>query len=286
MSPREEEFRKKWEGLGISNDFIFGKVMQDEELCAELLRMILPDLDIERIEFPEKQKTIREGIDSRGVRLDIFTRSFSRSGSKAVHDVEMEVVNRGNLSKRTRGYHIQIGMNAMEREQMKTYNDLPETYVIFICPFDPFGEGRHIYSFTNRCVEDTNLELKDGAHTIFLNAYGTLDDVSRELKAFLDFVRGISSDDPFVRKLEARVREAKQNPELRWEFMTLSMWEQDKFEQGRAEGRIEGRTEGRIEGGIRMLCGLVRKGVLSLSGAAEEAQMSEAEFAKQMKAYA
>ena len=30
-----------WEELGISNDFLFGKVMQNPELCKELLQRIL-----------------------------------------------------------------------------------------------------------------------------------------------------------------------------------------------------------------------------------------------------
>ena len=253
MTPREEKLKKeellkKWEGLRISNDFIFGKVMQDKELCTELLRRILPDLDIERVEFPEKQKTISEGIDIRGVRLDLFARSFSRCEEVTLHDVEMEVLDRGNLPKRTRGYQIMIGMNAMNREEMKTYNDLPETYVIFICDFDPFGEGRHIYSFTNRCAENPELELKDGAHTIFLNTHGTADDVSPELKAFLDFVKSNKvSDDPFIKKLDARVKEAKQNSELRSEFIMMSMWEQEKLEQGRAEGIAIGEARGRAK---------------------------------------
>lgn len=42
-----------WEELSISNDFIFGKVIQDTELCRELLQRILPDLDIDHIEYPE-----------------------------------------------------------------------------------------------------------------------------------------------------------------------------------------------------------------------------------------
>ena len=42
-----------WEELSISNDFLFGKVMQDPELCRELLQRILPDLDIDHIEYPE-----------------------------------------------------------------------------------------------------------------------------------------------------------------------------------------------------------------------------------------
>ncbi len=42
-----------------------------------------------------------------------------------------------------------------------------------------------------------------------------MDDVSRELKAFLDYVSGIKSDDAFVNELEAAVNEAKRNREWR-----------------------------------------------------------------------
>ncbi len=31
------ETATSWENLSISNDFLFGKVMQDPELCKELL---------------------------------------------------------------------------------------------------------------------------------------------------------------------------------------------------------------------------------------------------------
>lgn len=45
-----------WEKLGIENDFLFGKVMQNAEICKELLRRILPELAIDHIEYPELQK--------------------------------------------------------------------------------------------------------------------------------------------------------------------------------------------------------------------------------------
>ncbi len=38
-----------WEELGISNDFMFGKVMHQPELCRELLQRILLDLEAHRI---------------------------------------------------------------------------------------------------------------------------------------------------------------------------------------------------------------------------------------------
>ncbi len=40
-----EAKQEKWENLSISNDFLFGKVMQDAELCKGLLQRILPELE-------------------------------------------------------------------------------------------------------------------------------------------------------------------------------------------------------------------------------------------------
>jgi len=65
-----ETRQTKWEELSISNDFLFGKVMQNPELCRGLLQRILPDLKIERIEYPELQKSIRMDMDARSVRLE------------------------------------------------------------------------------------------------------------------------------------------------------------------------------------------------------------------------
>ena len=52
-------------------------------------------------------------------------------------------------------------------------------------------------------------------------------------------------------------------------------------EEGRAEGREEGRAEGRAEGTLSTLVALVKKGRLSVEEAAEEANMSTADFCSQ-----
>lgn len=49
---------------------------------------------------------------------------------------------------------------------------------------------KNIYSFRNLCRESPELQLGDGSTKIILNASGTADDVSLELKAFLDYVAG------------------------------------------------------------------------------------------------
>ena len=54
---------------------MFNKVFQDLELCLELARLILPGLNIERIEFPERPKSLAAGIFMHSVRFDVYTRT-------------------------------------------------------------------------------------------------------------------------------------------------------------------------------------------------------------------
>lgn len=123
----------------------------------------------------------------------------------------------------------------------RSYKKLNPSYVIFICQFDLFHMGRHIYTFENICREDKNISLGDGAVKIFLNADGKMNDVSRELKAFLDYVAGKKSEDAFVNKLEEAVKAAKKNREWRREYITLLMRDQENIEKGIEKG-IRGRV--------------------------------------------
>lgn len=157
---------QQWENLTLANDFLFGKIMSDKSLCKEMLRRILPHIDISDINIPEVQKPLREGLDSRGIRLDIYSKSDGK-----VYDVEIQTTMEKDLVKRSRAYHISIGSDILNKDTLKethTYKDLPDAFVIFICTFDPFKSGRHIYTFENICCEDKNLKLNDGAITIFL----------------------------------------------------------------------------------------------------------------------
>ena len=223
-----------WEELSISNDFLFGKVMQDAQLCRELLQRILPELDIDHIEYPELQKGIKPDMDAKSVRLDVYV----RDGKGTVYDIEMQVANTKELPKRTRYYQSMIDLQMIDKGQ--SYKKLNPSYVIFICQFDIFDAGRHIYTFENICKEDKNIPLGDGAIKIFLNADGKMDDVSRELKAFLDYVAGKKSEDSFVKRLEEAVKAAKKNREWRHEYMTLLMRDQENIEKGIQQGIRQG----------------------------------------------
>ena len=251
------KYATDWEEIGLSNDFIFGKVMSDPELCKELLERILPGIEIDHIEYPELQKPIKEDVDARSVRLDVYV----KDGKNTVYDIEMQKVNTRELPKRSRYYQGMMDLQLIDSGQ--PYKKLNQSYVIFICLADVFGKNRHIYTFENICREDPEIKLRDGAIKIFLNAKGNLNDVSSELRAFLDYLGGKKSEDEYVQKLEKAVREAKRNRKWRHEYMTLLMRDQENQEigeeRGRREGRLEGRREGQLEGELRKLVSLIRK---------------------------
>lgn len=238
----EKNIYNTWEELSISNDFLFGKVMQDANLCKGLLERILPDLNIDRIVYPELQKTISLDLDAKSIRLDVYV----KDGKGTVYDIEMQVIDTKELPKRTRYYQSIIDLQLIDKGEL--YNKLKPCFIIFICPFDPFGKGRHIYTFENICKEDKTLPLNDGTTKIFLNAKGTEKDVSQELKAFLDYVAGKESEDVFVQQVKEAVKEAKKNRSWRLEFMTLLMRDQENIERGRQQGIKQG-----IEKGIKQL---------------------------------
>ena len=94
------DMQKKWEGLGISNDFLFVKVMRYPERCKELLRRIFPDMKIDRVEFPTVQKAISVDMDAKSIRLDLYV----VDDVGVVYDIEMQAADTKELPKRTRYY--------------------------------------------------------------------------------------------------------------------------------------------------------------------------------------
>lgn len=205
---------------------------QDAELCKELLQRILPDVDIDHVEYPELQKAIKEDFDAKGVRLDVYV----NDGKGTVYDIEMQDVTSKHLPRRTRYYQSMIDLQLVDKGQ--DYDTLNNSYIIFICLSDLFDKGRYIYTFENVCKEDSEVTLHDGAKKIFLNADGKNGVIGKELKEFLDYVAGKPSEAVFVKKLEYAVKKAKENREWRHEYMTLLMRDRENQKIGEIRGKI------------------------------------------------
>ena len=225
---------KKYEELDFTDDFMFCKVLTNNpELCRELLELIIGRKVGEFLQI-EKQKQIEITADGKGIRFDVY----SEDDRNVIYDCEMQTTANRNLPKRARYYQGMIDLNLIERGE--DYSSLKRSYVIFLCPFDAFDRGLHKYTFTNRCEELPELLLGDEAAKIFLCADGKADDVSEEMKEFLQWmVTGHPGNSNLVKSLDDAVQKARDHEKWRLEYMTLLMRDNQMREEGRVEGRIE-----------------------------------------------
>ena len=240
---KEDTLPKPLAELTLADRFIFYRVMQDKELCRQLLEIIL-NMEIERIEYSEGEKTIEVRNDAKGIRLDIYVKDEKTT----VYNVEMQAAYATNLPQRSRYYQNLIDANLLGRGT--DYRELNCSFVIFICLRDVFGEGRHIYTFENRCIEDTRIALGDGAVKIFLNPYSQMDDVTPELRNFLNYLADGIATDKYTERLVEAVETAKKDPRLMVEYMSYYAEQADRRaerEESRAEGIAEGMEKGRLE---------------------------------------
>lgn len=172
----EAEFIEHWNSLTIRENHIFSKTM---ELKPELILCV----KIRSINYLEREKVIDERTDCRGIRLDVYVEDKDNNRS---FDVEMQISDSDNLGRRMRYYQGMIDADKLKHGQK--YRELGESYIVFICTFDKFLAGRHIYTFKNFCAEDKSIALDDGAAKIFLNTKSTADDVNEDVHNFLMYV--------------------------------------------------------------------------------------------------
>ena len=255
MGLRIQEYHE----LGFVNDFMFAKVMRNRKLCKQLLEVIL-DIAIDQIEYLEEQKTIDHSINAKGVRLDVYVKDDKHT----IYNVEMQTSNPKNLPKRSRYYQGMIDLNVLQKGE--DYNKLKKSFVIFICTEDIFERGRHIYTFENLCIQDSEIHLNDEAIKVFLNPISEMNDVDEELKNFLLYIAKGEPVDEFTSELEKEVVAARKNKGWEEEYMTLRTLEMERFNEGKAEG------ENLLGNLITKLLGAGRTSDVELAAKDEEAR--------------
>lgn len=208
--------RKGLEERSIKDNFVFGAVMQNPRKCKSLLECIL-GIKIRKIKYPELEKTIDKAIGSKSVRLDVYV----EDEFDTIYNIEIQATNRKNLPKRSRYYQGIIDINIIDKGD--DYKKLKKSYVIFICDYDEFGKGRHIYTFENMCLEEPGLRLGDDTVKIILNTKGTMDDVGEDVKELLHYIAGQEPKSELTRSLDAEVSRVKSSRKWRRKFMTLLM---------------------------------------------------------------
>lgn len=234
--------KKKLKELTLKDNFMFGAVMMNERHCRDFLELAL-GFPIETVKV-SKEKSIIYHPEYKGVRLDIY----AKDEKKTHYNIEMQMVRKPALGKRVRYYHGQIDMELLLSGT--DYTELPDTYVIFICDFDPFGKEKYCYTFKEFCEEDPEVDLESGSRTLFLSTHGkNKDEVPKALVRLLRFIKADLEEsmedfeDDFVKRLQDSIRYIKGSREMEERFMIF----EEMLKEERAEGKAEGKAEFVIE---------------------------------------
>lgn len=232
--------KRSFNELTYSDSFMFAAIMEDEDICREVLERTL-GIPIRKVKT-RAEAALFLNSDYRSVRLDVLAEE--EDGSK--FEVEMQTTDKHNLPKRSRVYQGQMDLASLKPGT--DFNELPKSVIIFICTYDPFGQKRYRYTFTPRCHE-TGSELGDETYRIFLSTKGENDaEVPPELVSFLKYVENASyadenPTDTLIQKISAKIKALKRDRGMEVQYMLFSEMLSDERKEGRKEGRTEGQNQ-------------------------------------------
>lgn len=157
---RETLIQKIREFRLLDDDFM-SKVFEDDIECTEfVLHIIMNKTDL-KVQEVRTQYSIKN-LSGRSVRLDIHAIDHERKK----YNIEIQRADKGAGSKRAR-YNSSI-MDANSLQAGADFDELPETYVIFITENDVMDGNEPVYH-VDRIVKETMLAFGDGAHIIYVN---------------------------------------------------------------------------------------------------------------------
>ena len=204
---------KPIEELTFTVDYMFGYVMRNKEICKGIIERLLK-IKIDKIEYPELQKSITPHYESKGIRLDVYVLDSSR-----VFDIEVQNILDDDLPTRTRYYQSMMDIDLLLKG--KKYSELKESFVIFVCKEDFFDEGLPCYTFSNLCHEKPTLELGDKTHKIIFNA-GAFSKENDLERLFSNNRSG--KDARLMESLEFSKKILKENKILGWNFVFFRVY--------------------------------------------------------------
>ncbi len=137
------------------------KCFEGDTACIQLvLRIVLEIPDLEVIDV--RTQVFVENLLNRSVRLDVL----ATDGTGRKINVEIQRADKGAGRKRAR-YNSSM-MDALLLPKGTNFEELPETYVVFITEHDVLGRGAPVYQI-ERCILSTGEKFGDGSHILYVN---------------------------------------------------------------------------------------------------------------------
>ena len=172
-----QEDLQRLRGFRLIDDDFLTKCFEGNTECIELvLRIVLDMSDLNVLDV--RTQVFVENLLNRSVRLDVL--ATDRAGRK--FNIEIQRADKGAGRKRARYNSSMMDANLLKKGE--DFNNLPETYVVFITENDVMGKGIPLYQI-ERSILETGERFEDGTHILYVN--GAYRDESQIGKLMHDF---------------------------------------------------------------------------------------------------
>lgn len=226
-------------------DQVFGEIISDKKICKYIFETIL-SFKIKEIYYPEKQKEVKDPKhrERKDVRFDILVEDYEHNP----YDVEAQTTDKKDLGWRMRYYAAKIDQR-YTLEKGKTYRNIKKAYLIFLCNFDPEGEGRIKYTYHTYEDHNKSKQFQDGLEKIIINGKGIPNGESADQVGLVNLIndRPVHLNAIFD-EIQTRIKDMNEDPEWRDKMIDYETRMLEKEQEAEEKGMQKGMQQGMQRG--------------------------------------
>ena len=232
LESRYEKYKGIIKNFTLMSDIFMRNVFKKRECLEYVLQVIMEKQDLHVID-QIIQKDYKN-LQGRSAVMDCV----ARDSTGKQFDVEIQQDNEGASPKRARYHSGLMDMNTLNPGQ--DFEELPESYVIFITRDDILGYGLPIYHI-DRKIKELNEAFQDEAHIIYVNSRKQNDTELGKLMHDLHCKKADEMHSPILAKRVYELKETQKGVELMCHEMEKIYSE--GMESGEKRGELKAKKE-------------------------------------------
>lgn len=258
--------------LRLMDDDFFSEALDGKTKAVEYILNTILERDDIKVKSTKAQVEYKSAT-KRSVKLDIQAEDVHGK----LMDIEIQRSDRGSGVRRARFHSSMIDRTLLSKGE--DFEDLVDTYVIFITENDKFGKGVPLYHIERRIKEMDHALFGDGAHILYVN--GEYRNLEHPVGSLMHDFNCKDAKDMVNPLLAEEVRYLKETEGGQSQMCRLlEEMRNEAAEKAKAEGRAEGRAEGNYEKAVNTALKMLLRGRDSIEEIAEITGLSLEEVRK------
>ena len=236
LEQRYERYKEKIKHFTIMNDIFMRNVLKETACTEYILQVVMNKKELKVID-QTLQKDYKN-LQGRSAILDCVAKDAENNH----FNVEIQGENDGASPKRARYHCGLLDMNLLNPGDL--FDNLPETYVIFITKNDVLGYNRPI-SHIQRRIKETEDIFQDGQHILYVNSKKQDD---TELGRLMHDLQCKEADKMYSNILATRVHQLKETEEG---VNQMCQELEEIYNEGEQSGFLRGEQSGVQKGELK-----------------------------------